>query len=63
MGIENELVGYIHQSEKNCAGSRDFSDNDIVYLNSPSDAPAYPKPSGIVSRLTKNVEQKDACSA
>ena len=63
MGIENELVGYIPLAEKFGAGSRDFSDNDIVYLNSPSDAPAYPKPSGIVSRLTKNVEQKDACSA
>lgn len=63
MGIENELVGYIPLAEKFGAGSREFCEEDITYLNSPSDAPAYPKPSGIVSRLTKNVEQRDACSA
>lgn len=63
MGIDTEMVGYIPLAEQYGAGKRDFSEDDIVYLNQPSEAPAYPKPSGIVSRLTKNVEQNNACSA
>jgi len=63
MGIDPEMVEYIRLAEKYGAGSARLASEDVIALNSPADAPAFPRPSGIVSRLTKNVEQKNACSA
>lgn len=63
MGIDKYDVAYIGLAEKYGAGSSDFSEDDIVYLNQPTAATGFPRPTGIVSRLTKNVEQREACSA
>lgn len=63
MGIDPQRVGYLPLAEQYGAGSMEIGEGDVMYLNQPTDAPAFPKPTGIVSRLTKQVEQRAACSA
>ena len=63
MGIDPREVDYIGYAEQWGAGSGKIDPDDIVMLNDPSQAPAFPRPSGLVSRLTKNVTQDSACSA
>lgn len=63
MGIDPADVEYIGLAEKWGAGSTRIDEEDIVYLNDPRNAPAYPSPSGLVSRLTRCVKQDSACSA
>lgn len=63
MGIDPYAVAYLPLAQKYGAGRMDIGPGDVVCLNQPAQAPAFPKPSGIVSRLTRNVEQRAACSA
>ncbi len=63
MGIDPYEVDYIPLAEKYGSGSMELRDEDIVFLNQPKDARGFPPRSGIVSSLTRNVQQKNACSA
>ncbi len=63
MGIDPAEVEYIGLAEGWGVGSARITDEDIVYVNDPTSAPAYPSPSGLVSRLTRGVDQNNACSA
>ena len=63
MGLSLSQVPYIELAEKYGGGSAAFDEGDIVNLNAPSDAAGYPKPSGVVARLTRRVKQDRACSA
>jgi uncharacterized protein (DUF362 family) len=63
MGIEPKDVAYISMAEQFGAGRADCGDEDVIALNQPEEKLFYPRPSGIVARLTRNVQQKDACSA
>ena len=63
MGIELSQVPYIKLAEQFGAGTTNFSDSDIINLNEPVNAGKYPKPSGRVASLTKNVHEDSACSA
>lgn len=63
MGIDPADVEYITLAEKWGVGSTHIDDANIICLNDPASAPAYPAPSGLVSRLTRCVEQNSACSA
>ncbi len=61
MGLELGQVPYIQLAEKFGAGSVNFG--PAVDLNEPVNAGSYPKPSGTVRSLTKNVHEDSACSA
>ena len=63
MGLRLSDVPYIALAERYGAGRTAFGEADIINLNAPSDVKAYPKPSGKVARLTRNVRQDRACSA
>jgi len=63
MGIDPEEVDYIGLAEDWGVGSGYIDEGDIIAINDPKSAPAYPAPSGIVSRLTRSVKQASACSA
>ena len=63
MGLRLSDVPYIALAERYGAGSAACAESDIINLNAPSDMKAYPKPSGKVARLTRNVRQDRACSA
>lgn len=63
MGLTAEEVPYIEMAEDYGAGCADWSPEDVVQLNAPSDAAVYPKPCGKVAGLTKNVHEDQACSA
>ena len=63
MGIDPDEVSYIHMAEEWGAGSSEILDDDIITLNEPEEAAAYPAASGVVKRLTKNVRADSACSA
>ena len=63
MGLSLSQVPYIELAERYGGGTAAFDEGDIVNLNAPSDAKAYPKPSGTVARLTRRVRQDRACSA
>lgn len=63
MGIDPREVEYIGYAEQFGAGSTEIGPDDVVMLRDPSDAPAFPRPSGLVQRLTRNVVQDSACSA
>lgn len=63
MGIDPVEVDYIGLAQQWNVGEMYEDESELVYLNDPSAAPAYPRPSGLVSRLTKGVQQNDACSA
>ena len=63
MGLKPKDVPYIDLAERYGAGHAAFREADIISLNAPHDAAAYPKPSGMVARLTRRVRQDKACSA
>lgn len=63
MGLEIKDVPYISYGETWGAGSTEIKENDIVYLNKPTETSLNLKPSGIVARITRNVKQDNACSA
>ena len=63
MGIPVSDVYYLRYAEQWGAGSTKVRAEDIVTLNQPQDASVYPKPSGVVASLTRNVQQDRACSA
>ena len=61
MGLKLEDVPYIKQAEQWGAGSAEIG--DIIALNAPQDGTTYPRPTGIVKQLTRNVTADSACSA
>ncbi len=63
MGLNPEDVPYIGLCEQYGGGSAAWSEEDVMELNHPSSSAAYPRPSGTVGRLTKNVHENQACSA
>lgn len=63
MGLELSQVPYIGLAGQWGGGSAALSPEDVVPLNDPSQAGAYPRPSGKAARLTTKVQEKDACSA
>ena len=63
MGLPMEQVPYVKLAEQFGAGKADFSESDIINLNEPVDAGSYPRPSGRVASLTRNVHEDSACSA
>lgn len=63
MGLSLDDVAYIKMAESWGAGSTLLNEDDIITLNSPEEGNTYPKPSGLVQRLTKNVQHDRACSA
>ena len=63
MGLALGQVPYVKLAEQYGAGRADFSSSDIISLNDPVNAGTYPKPSGRVASLTRNVHEDSACSA
>ncbi len=63
MGIDPYEVAYIPLAQQYGAGSMELSPKDFINVNTPQDAPAFPPRTGLVARLTRNVEQRSACSA
>ncbi len=63
MGLDLTDVPYISLAEKWGAGSTQVLPEDIVRLNEPADAQEYPKATGMIKKLTGNVEADSACSA
>ena len=63
MGIDPQSVPYIEWAQRFGGGSMAWSMEDVTELNRPDDAPAYPKPSGTVAGLTRNIHENEACSA
>lgn len=63
MGLDLDDVKYIKLAEKYGAGSSVFNDDDVIDLNKPENAGEYPKPSGTVANLVRNVHENSACSA
>ena len=63
MGLELSDVPYIGLAEAWGAGSTLICEDDIISLNDPRSAAAYPPVSGKVKQLTKNVRADSACSA
>ena len=63
MGLDIRDVPYIQLAERYGAGSSEICEEDIVAINSPRDAAAYPPASGLVKSLTKSVRAGSACSA
>lgn len=63
MGLDPAQVPYIGLAERWGAGSSMLREEDLIRLNDPKDAADYPKPSGLVAQLTREVQARDACSA
>lgn len=63
MGLNPEDVPYIELCEQFGGGKADWSAEDVKELNQPSASASYPRPSGLVAGLTKNVQENQACSA
>ena len=63
MGLDPDQVPYIGLAEQWGAGSSVLAEGDLIRLNQPTEAAAYPAPSGTVASLTRNVQAKSACSA
>ncbi|OQB25049.1 MAG: hypothetical protein BWY11_00713 [Firmicutes bacterium ADurb.Bin182] len=63
MGISPGSVNYIALAEGFGAGSSAVSDEDIVSLNAPEASETYSGQGTIVTRLTRSVYAKGACSA
>ncbi|HJC00122.1 MAG TPA: DUF362 domain-containing protein [Candidatus Flavonifractor merdavium] len=63
MGLDLDQVPYIGLAEGWGAGTTKVSPEDVMQLNQPTAASAYPAPSGKVAALTRNVRAKSACSA
>ena len=63
MGLDPDQVPYIGLAEQWGAGSSVLAEGDLIRLNRPTEAADYPKPSGAIASLTRNVQTKSACSA
>ena len=63
IGLDPDEVRYIELAEKYGAGCAAWSEEDLIVLNEPANSAGYPKPSGLVAKLTKNVHENQACSA
>lgn len=63
MGLAAAEVPYIELAEQYGAGHASWSEEDLVFLNAPSDCADYAAPTGTVERLTRRVRQQNACSA
>ena len=63
MGLSLDDVPYISLAERWGAGSTHMEADDVVRLNAPEASARYPTPSGLVKRLTRNVNANSACSA
>ena len=63
MGLTIDEVPYIELAEDYGAGCGDWTEEDLVLLNEPTEGSVYPRPSGAVAGLTKNVHENQACSA
>ena len=63
MGLDLSDVPYIGLAEKFGAGSAKFNPEDIISLNEPENAGKYPRPSGRVESLSKNIHEDSACSS
>ncbi len=63
MGLSAAEVPYVELAERYGAGCASWSERDLMFLNAPSDCEDYTPPTGAVERLTRRVQQKDACSA
>ena len=63
MGLEPDQVPYIGLAEGWGAGSAALGEGELVRLNAPTDGAEYPRPSGTVASLTRNVQARSACSA
>lgn len=63
MGLSPAEVPYIEMAERFGGGSANWSPEDLVELNRPTEAAAYPRPSGAVADLTRDVREDRACSA
>ena len=63
MGLDLNQVPYIKLAQDYGAGDINFSNDDIVNLNAPENSSTYPRPSGTVKNLTRNVIENSACSA
>lgn len=63
MGIRPSDVSYIALAESFGAGHAAMAENELVQLNTPDCAQGAFSPVGIVKKLTKNVDARQACSA
>ena len=63
MGLKLQDVPYVLQAERWGAGSSKVEESDIVALNQPEEGQCYPRMSGLVKRLTRQVQADSACSA
>lgn len=63
MGLTPEEVPYIELCQQYGGGDAAWSEDDVIELNHPSSSASYPRPSGTVARLTRNVHENQACSA
>ena len=63
MGLHPEDVPYIELGQRYGGGSAVWSEDDITELNHPDSSASYPRPSGTVAGLTRNVHENQACSA
>ena len=63
MGIDVRDVEYIGYAEEWGVGSSAIVDSELIYLNEPTAAMASLRPSGLVAQLSRNVQQRSACSA
>ncbi len=61
MGLNLKDVPYIELAERWGAGTTEIG--EVISLNQPQDAAAYPGASGLVRKLTRNVNADSACSA
>lgn len=62
MGIDVHAVEYIPLAEKYGAGKMEFREGDIIQINRSGLTEEYTRASGLVRRLIRNVQQRDACS-
>ncbi len=63
MGLAPHTVPYIELAEVYGGGSAQWTPEDLVVLNHPQAASAYPRPKGTVAGLTRGVHENQACSA
>ena len=63
MGLNLDQVPYIKLAQDYGAGSILINPDDIINLNEPENSRTYPRASGTVANLTRNVNENSACSA
>ena len=63
MGLDLDEVPYVRLAQEYGAGTAHWSEADLVLLNKPTEAEPYSPPTGTVAHLTRNVHERQACSA